>query len=130
MLEAHDKALKDVMANHYSLPRGRASLRQAVSRYLSPSFNLPEGRALDVNTEVQITAGANEGEPPKVRERGVQLTCIHLAGMFAFAAAFLRDGDEVILFEPCESSASARASLSLSHVCRRSGSHPAPSYSL
>lgn len=61
VLEAHNAALQDVMANHYSLPRGRANLRQAVSKYLSESFKLPGGRALDVNTEVQITAGANEG---------------------------------------------------------------------
>lgn len=47
------------MANHYSLPRGRAALLKAVSDYMSPSFKL--GRPLDPNSEVQITAGANEG---------------------------------------------------------------------
>ncbi|KAM0787952.1 hypothetical protein ACM66B_006156 [Microbotryomycetes sp. NB124-2] len=81
ILGAYSEALQGVMENHYSLPRGRIALREALSDYLSESFNLPGGRKLDPNTEITVTAGANEG-------------------MFAFATAFLRDGDEVILFEP------------------------------
>jgi kynurenine aminotransferase len=60
--DAHVLALDDVAANHYSLPRGRANLRIALSKFLSPSYKLPGGRALDPNTEIQVTAGANEGE--------------------------------------------------------------------
>ncbi|BGO88895.1 hypothetical protein NBRC10512_000527 [Rhodotorula toruloides] len=79
VLDAHTEVLQRVETNHYQLPRGNARLRKALSKYLSPSFKL--GRELDPNTEVQVTAGANEG-------------------MYAFAAAFLRPGDEVIVFEP------------------------------
>ncbi|GAA5961607.1 hypothetical protein JCM3765_002646 [Sporobolomyces pararoseus] len=77
--EAHAEALETVASNHYQLPRGSGHLRQALSKYLSPSFN--RGRDLDPATEIQVTAGANEG-------------------MYAFASAFTRPGDEVIIFEP------------------------------
>lgn len=80
--DAHTEALKRVEANHYQLPRGNARLRKAISSYLSPTFRpATGGRDLDPNTEVQVTAGANEG-------------------MYAFAAAFIRPGDEVIILEP------------------------------
>ena len=80
--DAHTEALKRVEANHYQLPRGNARLRKAISSYLSPAFRpATGGRDLDPNTEVQVTAGANEG-------------------MYAFAAAFIRPGDEVIILEP------------------------------
>ncbi|KWU44639.1 PLP-dependent transferase [Rhodotorula sp. JG-1b] len=80
--DAHTEALKRVEANHYQLPRGNARLRKAISAYLSPAFRpATGGRDLDPNTEVQVTAGANEG-------------------MYAFAAAFIRPGDEVIILEP------------------------------
>jgi len=55
--QAHADALERVEANHYQLPRGNVRLRKALSKYLSPSFK----RDLDPNTEIQITAGANEG---------------------------------------------------------------------
>ncbi|GAA6060305.1 hypothetical protein JCM10212_002946 [Sporobolomyces blumeae] len=76
---AQVEALEVVGNNHYQLPGGSKHLRQALSKYLSPSFN--RGRELDPATEIQITAGANEG-------------------MYAFASAFTRPGDEVIIFEP------------------------------
>jgi kynurenine aminotransferase len=57
--DAHTEVLGRVEPNHYQLPRGNARLRKALSKYLSPSFKL--GRELDPNTEVQVTAGANEG---------------------------------------------------------------------
>ncbi|BGP18974.1 hypothetical protein JCM10213_002606 [Rhodosporidiobolus nylandii] len=79
--EAHAAALQQVAPNHYQLARGNTRLRNALSKYLSPSFNLDGGRALDPNSEIVVTAGANEG-------------------MYSFAAAFLREGDEVIIFEP------------------------------
>ncbi|KAH8915007.1 aminotransferase [Atractiella rhizophila] len=72
-------AITQVETNHYSHPRGRIRLRNALSEYLSPSMGL--GRNLDPAKEIVITSGANEG--------------IH-----AFCTAFLNDGDEVILFEP------------------------------
>ncbi|KDE08643.1 aminotransferase [Microbotryum lychnidis-dioicae p1A1 Lamole] len=75
--ESYSQALQEVPSNHYSLPRGRINLRNALSKTLSESY----GRELNPNTEITVTAGANEG-------------------MFAFATAFLREGDEVILFEP------------------------------
>lgn len=60
--EAGRKALEAVESNHYSIPRGRIRLRKALSDYMSNSFKLPGGRALDPNTEVLVTAGANEGK--------------------------------------------------------------------
>ncbi|GAA5918624.1 hypothetical protein JCM1841_002281 [Sporobolomyces salmonicolor] len=77
--DAAAEALEAVDTNHYAIPRGRMRLRQALSKYLSPTFG--RGRDLDPNTEILVTAGANEG-------------------MYAMATAFLRPGDEVILFEP------------------------------
>lgn len=60
--DALKKAAEIVETNHYSIPRGRIRLRKALSEYMSPSFKLPGGRALDPNSEIVITAGANEGE--------------------------------------------------------------------
>ncbi|GAA5973367.1 hypothetical protein JCM11641_003095 [Rhodosporidiobolus odoratus] len=77
--EAHAAALQQVAPNHYQLARGSGRLRNALSKYLSASFKL--GRDLDPNTEIQVTAGANEG-------------------MYAFSAAFTCPGDEIIIFEP------------------------------
>ena len=61
IIKAASDALHQVDANHYSIPRGRARLRTALSDLLSPSFALPEGRKLDPATEILVTAGANEG---------------------------------------------------------------------
>ncbi|KAI8985040.1 pyridoxal phosphate-dependent transferase [Pilobolus umbonatus] len=58
-------------------PRGRIRLRNALSSSYSEQFN----RKLDPETEILVTAGANEG-------------------MFATFAAFLDQGDEVICMEP------------------------------
>jgi kynurenine aminotransferase len=54
--DAAKHALEDISANHYSLAKGRAGLRQQLSKQYSASFNLPGGRALDVNDEITITA--------------------------------------------------------------------------
>jgi len=67
--------------NHYSIPRGQLSLRKALAKRLSPSFNLPNNRSLDPNTEILITSGAN-------------------VGMYSFLAAFLDEGDEVLVPAP------------------------------
>lgn len=75
--EAADEALGTVAANHYSHPKGRMRLRQAIKNHFGPLLN----RDLDVESEVLVTSGANEG-------------------MYAVFTAFLNDGDEVIMFEP------------------------------
>ena len=56
--EAADEALATVAGNHYSHPRGRIRLREALRDHYSPAFN----RTLDVNTEILVTSGANEGK--------------------------------------------------------------------
>jgi kynurenine aminotransferase len=56
---AANEALQSVGPNHYSHPKGRLRLRQAIKDFYEPSF----GRDLDVNSEILVTSGANEGEP-------------------------------------------------------------------
>lgn len=56
--EAADKALEVVACNHYSHPKGRIRLREAIKNHYSKTLN----RDLDVETEVLVTSGANEGE--------------------------------------------------------------------
>ena len=55
--EAAEEALKSVPANHYSHPKGRLRLRQAIKNHYEADF----GRSLDVDTEILVTSGANEG---------------------------------------------------------------------
>jgi len=58
---AATEALNSVAANHYSHPKGRIRLREAIRDVYSPAFpNL--GRPLDVETEILVTSGANEGQ--------------------------------------------------------------------
>lgn len=81
--DASQKAMdEDVMSNHYSHPRGRPRLLNAISKHYSPQFEnlVQEGRQLKPE-EIVVTAGANEG-------------------MFAALLAFLEQGDEVICIEP------------------------------
>lgn len=77
LVQAAKDALDDVAANQYSHTRGRPRLRKALSEAYSPFF----GRKLDPETEIVVTAGANQG-------------------MFSAFAAFLDEGDEVIVMEP------------------------------
>jgi kynurenine aminotransferase len=56
--KAAEEALNTVAPNHYSHPRGRIRLREAINQHYSPSF----GRELDPETEILVTSGANEGE--------------------------------------------------------------------
>ena len=63
--------------SHYSIPRGQLALRNALAKRLSPSY----GRDLDPNTEILVTSGAN-------------------VGMYSFLAAFLNEGDEVLVPAP------------------------------
>lgn len=76
-IEAAKKALDEAMLNQYAPTRGLPVLKQALAKSYSPFF----GREIDPDTEIVVTAGANEG-------------------MYAAFTAFLDDGDEVILFEP------------------------------
>lgn len=55
---AATEALNTVGANHYSHPKGRPRLRQAVKQFYGSQFN----RDLDIESEVLITSGANEGK--------------------------------------------------------------------
>ncbi|CAG8650541.1 4772_t:CDS:2 [Acaulospora colombiana] len=75
--DAADAALNTVAGNHYSHPKGRIRLREAVRDFYSKEFN----RTLDVENEILISSGANEGQ-------------------YSVWVAWLEPGDEVILFEP------------------------------
>ncbi|KAI8150373.1 pyridoxal phosphate-dependent transferase [Fennellomyces sp. T-0311] len=79
--EAVSKAAKEaidiVESNQYSHPKGRLRLRNAIAASYSPEF----GRQLDPETEILVTAGANEA-------------------MFATFAGYLDEGSEVICIEP------------------------------
>ncbi|KAH9846010.1 PLP-dependent transferase [Lenzites betulinus] len=76
-IEAAEHALRSTEGNHYSHPKGRPRLRNALKDFYSPQF----GRSLDPETEIVVTSGANEGQ-------------------YAVWTAFLEPGDEVIIFEP------------------------------
>ncbi|KAJ7068153.1 pyridoxal phosphate-dependent transferase [Mycena amicta] len=75
--EAANTALQGVVENHYSHPKGRIRLRQAIKNHYGPQFH----RDLDVESEILVTSGANEGQ-------------------YSVFVAFLETGDEVIMFEP------------------------------
>ncbi|KAG7097096.1 hypothetical protein E1B28_004480 [Marasmius oreades] len=75
--EAAEQALNNVMANHYSHPKGRLRLREAIKTYYGPQLQ----RDLNAETEILVTSGANEGQ-------------------YSVWTAFLEHNDEVILFEP------------------------------
>ncbi len=55
--EAAQEALSRVETNHYSHPKGRPRLRKAIQSFYSPQF----GRELDIEKEILVTSGANEG---------------------------------------------------------------------
>lgn len=85
--------------HHYSHPKGRLRLRQAISDHYSSEFNLPQGEAqgedgakvgerrkgsgrkLDIETEIQVTSGAN-------------------GGIYSVMGAFVNEGDGVVCIEP------------------------------
>ena len=56
--EAGEEALRSVATNHYSHPKGRLRLREALKKHYDADF----GRSLNVETEILITSGANEGQ--------------------------------------------------------------------
>ena len=55
--EAAEGALQAATANHYSHPKGRIRLREAIKAFYGPMLN----RDLDVESEILVTSGANEG---------------------------------------------------------------------
>ncbi|KAF9263526.1 1-aminocyclopropane-1-carboxylate synthase 1 [Marasmius fiardii PR-910] len=75
--EAAEEALNTVMVNHYSHPKGRIRLREAIKNYYGPQLQ----KDLNPETEILVTSGANEG-------------------MYSVWTAFLNHDDEVIVFEP------------------------------
>lgn len=61
--ESHECMDHDIMANHYSHPRGRPRLLKAISKHYSPQFENIVARGKDLaNEEILVTAGANCGE--------------------------------------------------------------------
>ena len=55
---AAEEALNTVGPNHYSHPKGRPRLRQAIKQFYGPQFN----RDLNIDSEIIVTSGANEGK--------------------------------------------------------------------
>jgi len=92
--DAADEALRNVASNHYSHPRGRIHLQEAIKDFYGPSF----GRDLDIESEIIVTSGANEGKsnisPPYFHSH----TCN--SGQYSVFMAFLEQSNEVIMFEP------------------------------
>ena len=56
--KAAKEAIDTVESNQYSHPKGRLRLRNAIAASYSPEFN----RQLNPETEILVTAGANEGK--------------------------------------------------------------------
>jgi kynurenine aminotransferase len=54
---AAEEALNTVGPNHYSHPKGRPRLRNAIKQFYGSQFN----RDLNVDSEILVTSGANEG---------------------------------------------------------------------
>ena len=57
---AATEALHTVVGNHYSHPKGRIRLRQAIKDFYSPLFTNLD-RPLDIENEILVSSGANEG---------------------------------------------------------------------
>ncbi|KAL0070872.1 arylformamidase [Marasmius tenuissimus] len=93
--DAAEEALNNVMVNHYSHPKGRIRLREAIKNYYSPQLQ----RDLNPETEIIVTSGANEGAYHGRGER-VDILTNGTLGQYAVWTAFLEHGDEVIVFEP------------------------------
>ena len=53
-----ESALRSVQGNHYAHAKGQPRLRRAIRGFYGTQF----GRELDVETEIVVTSGANEGE--------------------------------------------------------------------
>ena len=93
--DAANEALGTVVANHYSHPKGRIRLRNAIKAYFGDQF----GRDLDVESEILVTSGANEGKS-HIRQSAMISLILLAPGEYSVLTAFLEPGDEVIMFEP------------------------------
>lgn len=91
--DAANEALAAVAPNHYSHPKGRIRLREAIKKFYGPQF----GRELDVESEILVTSGANEGMQSYISNDFFLLAFV---GQYSVFTAFLDKGDEVIMFEP------------------------------
>lgn len=76
--DAADEALKTVAANHYSHPKGRLRLREAIKKYYGPLLE----RNLDVDSEILVTSGANEGGCTPLRLRRTLEYLYYLRAIF------------------------------------------------
>ena len=94
IIQATEQALNTVAPNHYSPPRGRVRLREAIRDFYQPLL----GRSLDTESEILVTSGANEGASAHTGTR--QYLKILRVGQYSVFTAFLEQGDEVIMFEP------------------------------
>lgn len=92
--DAADDALRSLLPNHYSHPKGRIRLRNAIKNFYEKSFN----RDLDVETEILVTSGANQGSSSLVLQ--INQLFRPFIGQYSVFTAFLEHGDEVIMFEP------------------------------
>jgi DNA-binding transcriptional MocR family regulator len=75
--DAADVALNTVAGNHYSHPKGRLRLREAIRDHYSEGFN----RRLDVEDEILVTSGANEGVGSAINPRSSIYPC-HYRSIF------------------------------------------------
>ena len=57
IIDATGQVLKQTLPNRHSHPKGRIHLRQTIKNFYEASFK----RSLDVETEIIVTSGANEG---------------------------------------------------------------------
>lgn len=100
--KAAEEALNNVMANHYSHPKGRLRLRQAIKNTYEPLFK----RTLDVESEILVTSGANEGTG-LAQSLSVHIMSICQANI-PFSLPFWRKG--------MKSSCSNHFSINISHL--------------
>ena len=117
---------KQVATHHYSHPKGRPTLRKAISEHYSASFRKPasieEDRAAGAKALASASSvngsgssssanGGLEGVPglPKRRadaglalnpETEIQVTAGANGGIYCAMLAFLEDDDQVLMFEP------------------------------
>ena len=94
LVDAAEEALHAIASNHYSHPKGRIRLREAIKQFYGPQL----GRDLDVESEILVSSGANQGILFCLTIR--EPFHVHPTGQYSVFTAFLEQGDEVIMFEP------------------------------
>lgn len=99
--------------HHYSHPKGRPRLRQAISDFYSSGFHLPPG-----TSEAAAAAEAKQGEQERAQTGGkvaqqrvgsgrkldteteIQVTSGANGGIYSVMGAFIGEGDGVVCIEP------------------------------